>query len=195
MNTMRTFVRENLILISGILLPILLVICFYLAALLPKLLVQPPQYDLLYLTSPYPHDGVNTEVVNGKLKIWVTPQVRKGELPMPRLFLFEAKTQSSREIPIPVSSLPTNTRPNTKEAVVIPEIQSLTLDTRETAPDGYQAKIDAPNYGNLVSILVFSNYQRNFVISKRGNTINISDENSAISNYKSIKFLGWVIPK
>lgn len=193
---MRQFLKENLMLMLGILLPLLLILAFYLAALLPKLLIQPPRYDLLYMTSPYPHDGLNIKILQGKIQLWISPQLRKGALPMPHLFLFEAKTQSSREIPLSIPKESSNSvRPNAPELLAVPELQALNFDTQNTSPDGYTAENPTPNYGTLASILVFAHAQRNFLITKRGHTVNISDKNPSIKNQKSIKFIGWVLPQ
>lgn len=187
---MKRILKENLILIVGIALPILLVIVFYLAAVLPKMLVKSPKIDLLYLTTTYPHDGITTEVKDGSLKIWISPEVRKGSLPMPRLFRFSAKTLTSTEIPISLSTAPGIIIANKREALSIPEIKDLKLDTQEIGPDGYKAEISSPNAGGVVNLFLL-NTKRTLLISKNGNVINVSDEKN-MDDYKSIKFLGWI---
>ncbi|MBP9763758.1 MAG: hypothetical protein KBD03_00390 [Gammaproteobacteria bacterium] len=182
--------KENLILIVGIALPILLVIVFYLAAVLPKMLVKSPKIDLLYLTTTYPHDGINTEVIDGTLKIWISPEVQKGSLPMPRLFRFNAKTLTSTEIPINLSTAPGIVMTKKREALNIPEIKDLKLDTQEIAPDGYKAEISSPNAGGVANLFLL-NTKRTLLISKNGKVINVSDEKNR-DGYKSIKFLGWI---
>lgn len=188
---MRRFLKENLILLIGISLPIFLVIVFYLAAVIPKMLVKPPQHDLLYLTTSYPHDGVTTEIKAGTLKIWVTPQVRKGTLPMPRLFRFNAKTQISTEIPIILSTTPGIVVLDKREELIIPTLKNLKLDTQAIGPDGYKAEISSPNVGGVTNLFLL-NTKRTLTISKNGNVINVSDEKNNIDGYKSIKFLGWI---
>jgi len=191
---MRRFFRQNFVLLLGILLPIGLVVFFWVASLMPTLLIKPPKYDLLYMTSPYPHDGVHMEVVNGKLKISVSPQVKKGQLPMPRLFLFDAKTQTSKELPIEVPPLK-KTNASKREELILPEIQKLTLDPKETAPDGYKAELSSPHINSTISFFLVSSYKRSFLISKAGNSINISDEKNEAFGYKTVRFLGWIIPQ
>ncbi|HEV2524108.1 MAG TPA: hypothetical protein VGU44_03140 [Gammaproteobacteria bacterium] len=187
---MKRVLKENLILIVGIALPILLVVVFYLAAVLPKMLVKSPKIDLLYLTTTYPHDGITTEVKDGTLKIWISPEVRKGSLPMPRLFRFSAKTLTSTEIPISLSTAPGIVIANKSEVLSIPEIKDLKLDTQEIGPDGYKAEISSPNAGGVVNLFLL-NTKRALLISKNGNVINVSDEKN-MDGYKSIKFLGWI---
>jgi len=190
---MRRFFRKNFVLMLGISLPLLLTLFFGMASLIPKLLVKPPKFDLLYTTLPYPHDDARFEVVHGKLKVFVSPQVKKGILPMPRLFRFDAKKQISIEIPIelPVTK---NSHLSNREEIVIPELKHLTLDPKETSPDGYQVEFSIPQSNDGISLFLISSYKRSFLIRKKGNSLNITDENNSAYGYKSIKFLGWVIP-
>ncbi|HQW58532.1 MAG TPA: hypothetical protein PK583_06225 [Gammaproteobacteria bacterium] len=187
---MKRVLKENLILIVGIALPILLVIVFYLAAVLPKILVKSPKIDLLYLTSTYPHDGISTEVIDGTLKIWITPEVQKGSLPMPRLFRFSAKTLTSTEIPIHLSTAPGIIIANKQEMLSIPAIKDLKLDTQEISSDGYKAEISSPNTGSVANLFLL-NTKRALLISKNGHVINVSDEKNK-NSHKYIKFLGWI---
>lgn len=189
---MRRFLKENLILVIGISLPIFLVVVFYLAAVIPKMLVKPPKTDLLYLTTSYPHDGITTEIKDGTLKIWITPQVRKGSLPMPRLFRFNAKTKTSTEIPITVSTAPGVIVANKQEELIIPDIKNLKLNTQNISPDGYKVEISSPNVGGVVNLLFLNTTKRTLIISKKGNVVNISEENNNLHGQKSIKFLGWI---
>ncbi len=188
--TIKRILNENLIPVIGLALPILLIVIFYLAAILPKMLVKSPKIDFLYLTTAYPHDGITTEVKDGTLTIRITPEVQKGRLPLPRLFRFNAKTLTSTEIPIHLSSVPGIVVANKNEVLNIPEIKELKLDTQEVGPDGYKAEISSPNAGGVANLFLL-NTKRTLLISKNGNVINVSDEKNN-DNYKSIKFLGWI---
>jgi hypothetical protein len=163
------------------------------ASIIPKLLVKPPEYDLLYITSPYPHDGAHFEIVHGKLKVSVSPQVKRGTLPMPRLFRFDAKKQILIEIPIELPATKDGHLSN-REEITIPELKHLTLDPKEISPDGYQIEFSAPQSNGAISLFLISSYKRSFLIRKKGNSLNIADENNSTYGYKSIKFLGWGIP-
>ena len=50
---MKKFIRENLVLVMGVSLPVLLVILFFLTSVLPKSLAEPPQHDLLFSVPRY----------------------------------------------------------------------------------------------------------------------------------------------
>ncbi len=191
---MKRFIKENPTLVIGITLPILLVIIFYLAAVLPKMLVKRPQTDLLYLTTTYPHDGITTEIKEGTLRIWINPQVRKGSLPMPRLFRFHAKTLTSTEIPISLATEPGIVIASKQEELRIPELKDIKLNTEAVSKDGYKAEISSPNVGGVINLMLL-NTKRTLIISKRGNIINISEDNKNLEGQKSIKFLGWIESK
>lgn len=191
---MKRFLKNDFALTVGIALPIFLIIVFYLAAVLPKILVKSPKTDLLYLTTAYPHDGVSTEIKEGTLRIWITPEVRKGSLPMPRLFRFHAKTQTSTEIPISISTGPGIIIANKQEELMIPALKDLKLDTETTSPDGYKAEISFPNAGGVINLFLL-NTKRTLTISKNGSVINVSEEKNSADNYKSIQFIGWIREK
>jgi hypothetical protein len=67
---MKSFLRENPTIAFGLGLPLLLVVVFLLISGIPALLVEPPQYDLLYATeyNNYPN-GVQISVVNRKAQV------------------------------------------------------------------------------------------------------------------------------
>ncbi len=191
---MKRFVKENLTLTVGISLPIVLVLIFALGAILPKKLVSNAQFDVLYLTMPYPHDGVLPSVADGKLKIAITPAVRKGKLPMPRLFRFNAKTQTSTELPLTLSAVPKNIPNSKNELLDIPEMADVKIDPSAAAPDGYKAEFSSPDSSNLI-FFVSNSYKRSLIIQKNDNVINIVNETNNAHSDKSIKFIGWIIPK
>lgn len=192
---MSKVVKKNAILLTGVLLPILLVFYFIVSSKIPKLLANPPTYDLLYMTNQYPHEGVKFELTNGKLQIFVTPAVKQYQLPAPRIFRFNAKTLTSTEIPFSLPKiLPKGKNDNIKVAVLVPDIQDLNLDPKETAPDGYTIEFQKPPRGTMVSYL-FAGTQNNFIMTKNHNSVNIIDAENRPQGNNTIKFLGWIIPK
>ena len=192
---MKKFLHENRILIIGLLLPIILVFIFEAAYLSPKLFIKPPQYDFLYITSPYPHDGARFEVVKNRLNVSVTQRVRNGRLPMPRLFLFQAKTLTSKEISIEIPAIQHSKQAFHHEEIVIPELKNLFINTQDTAPDEYKVELSSPNLGGAINLILLNSYKRNFVINKNGNIINITNGIGCNEDCRVIKFIGWIIPK
>src|SRR5690242_2735343 len=68
------FVKENLVLLAGIALPVVMMIGFLVASSLPQTLANPPQYDLVFFTDDYSSNS------NGNLKTTVNLVVKNGTL-------------------------------------------------------------------------------------------------------------------
>jgi len=67
---MKSFIRENPTIAFGLGLPLLLVVVFLLVSGIPALLVDPPQYDVLYATEYFGNsNGVQISVVNKKIQV------------------------------------------------------------------------------------------------------------------------------
>ncbi len=67
---MKSFLRENPTIAFGLGLPLLLVVVFLLISGIPALLVDPPQYDVLYATEYYNYqNGVQISVVDQKVQV------------------------------------------------------------------------------------------------------------------------------
>lgn len=192
---MQKFLKAHRVFIIGLCLPLLLGIIFAGSAFFPKNLTPLPQYDVLFMTIPYPHDGISTQVIDNQLTIFITAAVRKGTLPLPHLFQFHAKTHTIKEIPI---ELPMNTSNHPlapKEALMIPHIQNVKIDPNQVASDGYKADLSSPYDNNIMSLFVSNNPKRSLNITKNGKTFIIADETNNPYGDKSIKFLGWIIEK
>ena len=185
--------KKHLTLIIGTFLPVMLASFLGITSLMPSLLVKPPQCDLLYLISPYPHEGVNTEIEDKKLKVWITPAVIKGTLPMPRLFLYDVKAKTSIEIPLRLPQFSKHAFTNQRVLLDVPALEELRIDPSSKSPDGYKAASSIPNEGGIANFAFSNSYKRNFSITKNNHAVSIFDEANNIYNYKHVKFLGWVL--
>ena len=185
--------KKHFALIIGAFLPIMLASLFGVASLMPSLLVKPPQSDLLYLISPYPHEGVNTEIADQKLKIWVTPAVIKGSLPMPRLFIYDVKAKTSIEIPLRLPELSRQSISHHKTLLEVPALEELRIDPTSKSPDGYKATFSVPNDGGIANFAFSNSYKKSFAITKNNHAVHIFDEANNTYNYKHVKFIGWIV--
>jgi hypothetical protein len=67
---MKSFFRENPTIAFGLGLPLVLVVVFLLISGIPALLVEPPQYDVLYATEYFNYpNGVQISVLNQKAQV------------------------------------------------------------------------------------------------------------------------------
>jgi hypothetical protein len=183
----RKFLKDHLIWILGGSLPLCVAFLFYFASSLPKVLVQPPLYDVLYMVSSYPHKGADFQITNQKLIVSINSEVKKRTLPMPKLYRYSAKTATSTEIPITIPFFEKKDSANEREVLSIPQIQNWTIDPNETAPDGYHSV--TPQRRNYdLSILLGRSIERQLFITKKGRGYVIKHE-----GYSPIRFLGWIV--
>jgi len=198
---MKAFLRENPTIAFGLGLPLLLVVAFLLVSGIPALLVDPPQYDVIYATeyNNYPN-GVQISVVNRKVQ--VVYQGSSAGYQKPRLWRYNPKTGGVKEIAImlpPGLALP-GQRPVTPEdaakisAIDVPDLAALTIDNSSVAPDGYEFNTGMNGYSDDVFTGLFysGRYRNEAVLSKKGRSIRLPNKgNMYYSN--NTHFIGWVV--
>lgn len=198
---MKSFFRENPTIAFGLGLPLLLVVVFLLISGIPTLLVEPPQYDVLYATEYYNYpNGVQVSVVNQKAQVVYLGSAQGYQ--RPRFWRYSPKTGAVKEIAImlPPGLTPPGKKPVTpEEAAVItpievPELAGLTIDSSSIAPDGYEFNAGPNGYsGDVVTGLFYaSRYRNEAVLTKKGRSIRLPNAgNRYYSNYTH--FIGWVV--
>jgi hypothetical protein len=97
------FIKENIVLVLGISLPLLLVGFFILASVLPAMFVENPRYDFLFSDGAY--SQMKFEVVNGKLHIKVTAN-QYGDRTTPTLYRYSATTGKVQKFSIQLPEIP-----------------------------------------------------------------------------------------
>jgi hypothetical protein len=94
---MKQFIKENLVLVLGISLPLVLVVLFMLASILPAYFVEAPRYDVLFSDGRYSY--VTFEVQQQKLHMKIDPAVYQHEKSLPRLYRYVVAQNKVEEIP------------------------------------------------------------------------------------------------
>jgi hypothetical protein len=198
---MKSFLRENPTIAFGLGLPLLLVVAFLLVSGIPALLVEPPQYDVIYATEYYNYpNGVQISVVNQKVQ--VIYQGSSAGYQRPRLWRYNPKTGSVKEIAImlPPGLTPPGQSPATPEAAAkitpidVPDLAGLTIDSSSVAPDGYEFSAGPNGYsGDVFTGLFYSSrYGREAVLTKKGRSVRLPNAgNMYYSNYTHL--IGWVV--
>lgn len=184
------FIKNNLALVLGLALPLLLVIFMILASLLPRLWIDPPQYSLLYASNLYTYGPISMYVNEGKLHLRFTTANYQNTNP-PRLFIFNPKTKQRQEISFKFPKVPASTSDKKVFDYLLPETGNLKLDPSVSAPDGYEY-LGGSDYGSGLAFLIFSSPRAQFSIGKRGNIISLPEGNARDSYGPT--FLGWIIP-
>ena len=167
-------------------------IVFMLASFIPKLLVEPPQYDFIFSSDQYnsSDSGIYTRlfIENKKLYAEVDKSKDKSYYYDKRLFRYYAKSNAVKEISISLPSLPDGSK---KFKEIIPETSTLELDKSLTSPDGFQLK--RANYNSGISGVFFgSRGRRDQALSRNGVNFTIPF-NEGSSYRRSFFLLGWII--
>ncbi len=93
---MKNFLKNNIVLVLGISLPLLLVIIFMLATALPKFFVANPSYDFIFSDGKY--GDVEFVVINHKVHFRVASSRSSAEAYVPHLYRYSAATGAVQEI-------------------------------------------------------------------------------------------------
>ena len=191
---MKRLLRENRMLTASIVLPLLVVVLFALASVLPRMYTSPPAHDLLLIqdsrgASRQIPVGLNLNVLDGR----VVATVIKEEYvqgTVPRIFLYEHAAGAVREINIPI---PSNIGELSYGSVIeIPELSDLSVSNTLRAPDGYEYRGHSRGGGVITGLFGSSQNRNDVAISKDGAIVRIRLPTSGYW-YNEMQFLGWVL--
>ena len=196
---MKNFVKENLVLVVGLTLPLLLILLFFVATIIPKALGTPPQYEMLFTTTRYdyqnpPDFDINFSVKNQKLIVKarkVDQQQRMG-YHTKLLMAYDGRTETVREISLDMAQFAKISDGN---EALLQETSGWIIDTSPVSPDGY--KLDLPSYesGGLVGGIFGGGYRNNSYRLKKGSVGYRIPDTQGVYYYNQMQFVGWVIKK
>ena len=186
--TKKQFIKENFALVLGISLPLLLVVLFWVATIIPKMMVEPPTHDLIFVANHYgqnahPNGTLRFGVEDGKLRAVFWEDNEKYR-PYPNLYYFDVETESTHEITVVIPADVENA-----QTVEIPEAAQYVLSNKTLSPDGY--KFDNSYRGHHGFLFLYSNSQCHAKIEKNGRVMKIPSTGTRHSG--NAQFLGWVI--
>lgn len=183
-------IKQNIPLVVGIAIPILMVMFVAGAIYIPRLFIdiKPPQYDFLYVSGDnnnyYDYPGFYSgrpypvyAVIDDKLVMNDPPPPPKGysgpdiEQPAPKLFLHDVSENKSRKVSF-------------EEAV------GFTLDSSYESPDGFEV-----THGrNNSDFLFFSSYDYDsWYIVKDFYSEKLDLQTGGQSTYYNFHLLGWIV--
>jgi hypothetical protein len=119
---MRKFIKDNIVLVLGFTLPLMLVAFFVLASVIPAMFVANPRYDFLFWDGDQGQLGF--EVVNERLNIKYTPNQYAGQA-TPTLYRYSAATGKTQKVSFklpdfPKLPVPSSNPPNISANINIP---------------------------------------------------------------------------
>jgi len=199
---MGKWIKENLVLVSGIVLPVLLVGGFFAMSKVPRILADPPKHDFLLVAYRYDYQHpsdyyLSFEVRDGKLNGRAIPK-GEGNAHLNRqyasIFRYSAEENTFYEI---VYELPENLEaleepiPLQLEGTI-----NLTLDKRIESPDGYSFEfLGYRGRGGLLGEIfgMGRRYDSEYVLNKDGAYFDLPKPASdPYYNQYDIHFMGWV---
>jgi hypothetical protein len=196
---MKQFFKENLVIVCGILLPLMLALVFFAASRINMVYVDPPRTSVVYAAN-YPDYYNNNNLWQLSVRDGVV-YVRYTAPPKPDpanpavmtyynnnppdIHLFDPVSGRDRQI-----ALPDFAADESGEKAVI-DLGNIRLDTASQSPDGYVFENDAYRDYNIMTEIFGggNNYRNTYVLRKNGNRVPVASAPS----YNS-KFLGWVVP-
>jgi len=193
---MKNWIKENLVLVIGLALPVLLIVLFFVATVIPKSMGVPPQYEMLFSTVKYDYQNKPEYVIDFKVKdkkLMVTAKKnddKNNNYYSKRLMAYDGKTETVREIKLDEAKIGGAAKSG---EVILEETKDLTVDTNNTSPDGFV--LDSPSYGGggLLGGLFGGGYHNSGYRLKKGNT-GYKIPNAQPDYYTGqLQFIGWII--
>jgi hypothetical protein len=190
---MKNFIKENLVLVIGLTLPILLIVLFFVASVIPKSMGTPPQYEMLFTTTKYdyqnkPEYAIDFNVKNQQLMVKAKKYDEKNYNNVSKILMaYDGKTETVREIKFDASKF------SDGNEVPLEEIKNLNIDTAAISPDGYT--LEGPNYGGngLLGGLFGGGYRNNDYRLKKGAVGYKIPNYQADYYYNQLQFIGWIV--
>lgn len=196
------FIKENLALILGIALPVVMMAFFFVAATMPQVVTDPPKHDMVFTVNDHGQRGalpvtISFVVKNGVLNV----QYVKVDNPNnyyyghQKVYLFEAKTQKVRELPF---ELPEDLdKVEGTRTEVFEPTKDMKLDTHTKSPDGYELSYSGYSRSGLVGDIFWggSRYSSAPLLTNGEARIKLAaGDDRTYFYYHNVSLVGWVVP-
>ncbi|MBA3696547.1 MAG: hypothetical protein H0W85_07270 [Methylotenera sp.] len=193
---LKRFVKENLVLVIGLSLPLLLIVLFFVATVIPKSMATPPQYEMLFTVMKYDYQNAPDYLLNYAVKDkHLIVKTNKNEDKIKNsnintLLVYEPKTETVREISVDASKFA-----DAANEMVVEDTKGYEIDNSSLSPDGY--KLEGPNYngGGLMGGLFGGGYRNTGYRVIKGSIGYKLPEAQQNFYYHQLKFIGWIIKK
>jgi hypothetical protein len=192
---MKNWIKENIVLVIGFTLPLMLIVLFFVATVIPKMTGTPPQYEVLFSVQDYSSQNKQEYVVNFKVKDkQLMIKTKKADdknysNDSKKLMAYDAKTEVIREITFDDSKFSDGAE------MLLEETKNMTIDTAMQAPDGYVLENQGYSGTGLIGGLFGGGSRNNGYRLKKGNVgykINTQQNNNY---YDQLNFIGWIVKK
>jgi hypothetical protein len=192
---MKKFIKDNFVLVVGLALPILLIVFFFIATVIPKSVSTPPQHEMLFTTVDYRYQNTTDYSVDYLVKdkhIMVKTKWRDEEhrnYNSKKLMVYDGKTNTVREIEVDVDAIGMNA---SVAAIILDGTKDIKVNNNKTSPDGYTFEQTAYGSGGLLGGLFGGRRHNRDYRLKKGSVAYVIPD-SGINYYNQVRFLGWVV--
>ncbi|NQX89743.1 MAG: hypothetical protein HRT77_13890 [Halioglobus sp.] len=195
---MKALFRQNMMLVVSVALPLLVVIMFAAASILPRLYTAPPEHDLILaydtrgVTRREAPFNVQLSVVDNRVVARVSKAKESSHGSIPRIYRYTHETKSFHEISVPFTE---GTYQLSAGAVIpIPELEAVRVTSDLRAPDGYEFRGNESDSGFLSELFGGGNNLNSVTIAKDGAIVRLRlPTTDSLYRRYNIKFIGWVI--
>lgn len=180
------FIKENRVLVAGLVLPLLLIVFLAIARAIPATLSDPPQYKVMYYSQAY--SGLGTfvpKIKEGKLEIGFDKAIQKPANLNPNMifYVYDPQTKAVKNTSVNYDDI---TKPET-----LKKFSSVKFSDQFISPDGYQFEAyRSRHYSLLTDIFGGGGYRSSPSLNKNGVYIDIPISTPWNGDPQ---FLGWII--
>jgi hypothetical protein len=190
------FVKDNLVLVVGVTLPLLLMAAFLAVSALPGSLTAPPKFDLLFSSTDYPPTpvpvGVRLMVRDGVLVAQYTkpPGQVSNVGAWKKLFIYEASSRRVRQLafgfPTDVAAI------ESMREEPVASAAGLRLNSTLQSPDGYELAFGDRRGGGLLLELFGGSRGYEPRLRNGSRSIPLPPVAGESFGYGGVEFVGWV---
>ncbi len=188
---MKQFLKNNGVLIAGIVLPLALMLVFHIAEVATRASVADPQYDLVFSANGYGDQSWHVGVENEQLVIRYTPPKTPpaGYVPpKPQLYRLDHRTMTASLLNINYDHVVDGV----VQDPAIDEINKNSISTTAQSPDGYQLIYDYNYHSGIFPELFGFGYEHSSNILRKG-ARNIPVKADGVTYYISAQLVGWIL--
>lgn len=186
--TVSSFIKENRVLVAGLVLPLLLIAVLAVAKSLPASMIPIPEHKVMYYSPGWSNKGQIVAKVDpeGKLNLVFNETANYKPIanetnPTSMIFVYDPKTNTAEETSVTLD----------KDGKVTPleKFKDIQLTTAPVASDGYT--FEAYRYrGNslITGIFSYRSYSTGPSLTNKGRTITLPKPSKY---YGTVEFVGW----
>ena len=179
----KSFIRDNAVLLLGILLPVLLVAFIGISNEMAKTTVADPEYAVIFSKSNHYNTGFDVDVNDGKLSLHYKQGSNENYRPPISFYIYDYASDTYKEYEY---KAPQTAKDETQEVQLSSELTRLNILEGSISPDGYQFDT---HYRRSSPFSIFGGSRGRAVLTKDTRRIKIPQGDRYYYNMHAV---GWV---